>query len=95
MTLYHTLLTVYVVVINLTAYTVMCYDKLQAKKNGRRIRESSLFTLALLLGAGGIYLGMKAPLYHKAAKAKFRFWVPVCLILNLLLVLFAERAGWH
>ena len=95
MTRYQTLLTAYVLVINLAAYIVMCYDKLQAKKNGRRVPESRLFTLALALGAGGIYLGMKAPLYHKAAKAKFRFWVPVCLLLNLVLVLFAAKAGWY
>ncbi len=60
----------------------MCFDKYQSKKKGQRISENSLFLVALILGAMGIYLGMKTPIYHKAAKSKFKIGIPLLVILN-------------
>ena len=36
----------------------------------------------------GIYLGMKAPIYHKAAKGKFRWGIPLLIVLNVICVMF-------
>jgi uncharacterized membrane protein YsdA (DUF1294 family) len=86
MTLYQIIITSYIVLVNITAYGVMCYDKLLSKRNGWRVPENSLLALASFLGAVGIYLGMKAPLYHKAAKPKFRFGIPLLIIINGVIV---------
>lgn len=77
-------LVVYVFVMNVLAYLAMWFDKYQAKKKGFRIPESRLFLLAVMFGALGIYLGMQAPIYHKAAKPKFKIGVPILIIVNLI-----------
>jgi uncharacterized membrane protein YsdA (DUF1294 family) len=82
------IITVYIVMINLMAYVLMCYDKYQSKKKGQRISENSLLFAAFILGALGIYLGMKAPMYHKANKAKFKIVIPLLMILNSFMVYF-------
>jgi uncharacterized membrane protein YsdA (DUF1294 family) len=80
---YQIILTAYIVFINMTAYAFMCFDKSRSKKKGARVPENNLFLLALSLGAVGIYLGMKAPLYHKSAKPKFKIGIPLMVILNV------------
>ena len=74
--------------INIIAYAIMCFDKYQSKKKGNRVSEKNLFFLAFILGALGIYLGMKAPMYHKAAKAKFKIGIPLLFSLNLACIYF-------
>lgn len=76
----------YVIAINCFAYALMWYDKYQSKKKGNRISENKLFFIALIFGAIGIYLGTKAPIYHKAAKAKFKWGIPMLIVLNIILI---------
>ncbi len=75
-------------VINLLAYFMMVYDKLQAKRNAARIPERVLFFLAFFMGALGIYLGMKWPVYHKSAKPSFRLGIPILMILNAVVIFY-------
>ena len=82
---------IYIILINLIAYIIMCFDKYQSKKKGSRIPEHSLFFIALLLGALGIYLGMKAPIYHKAAKSTFKIGIPLLIILNVVCIYICSR----
>ena len=82
---------IYIILINLIAYIIMCFDKYQSKKKGSRIPENSLFFIALLLGALGIYLGMKAPIYHKAAKTPFKIGIPLLIVLNAICVYLIYR----
>lgn len=60
----------------------MCYDKWQSNKKGQRVPERRLILVASLLGAVGVYAGMKSPLYHKAAKPKFKIGVPLLIGVN-------------
>lgn len=89
MTLQQKIFVVYIVIINTIAYIVMCFDKYQSKKKGNRVAEKNLFFLAIILGALGIYLGMKAPIYHKAAKPKFKWGIPLVLFIQIILLCFA------
>ena len=82
MPLYHHLIIGYTVFINCFAYILMCYDKWQSKKKAHRISEKTLILVAFLLGALGVYLGTKGPLYHKAAKPKFKIGVPLLIGVN-------------
>jgi uncharacterized membrane protein YsdA (DUF1294 family) len=66
----------------------MWYDKYQAKQKKNRISENTLFLFAFLFGAIGIYLGMKAPIYHKASKPKFKFGIPFLILINGLILYF-------
>lgn len=68
--------------INIVAYGVMVADKLLAVSKSRRIPEAWLFTLALVMGAPGILLGMFRPVRHKSSKAGFRFLIPLLVIIQ-------------
>ncbi len=81
----------YVIVINCFAYAIMWYDKHQSKKKGNRIPENKLFLVAFAFGALGIYLGMKAPIYHKAAKAKFKWGIPLLIVWNVICIYMCSR----
>jgi uncharacterized membrane protein YsdA (DUF1294 family) len=70
---------------------MMWYDKGQAIKKRHRVSEKQLFVVALMMGALGIYAGMKVPLYHKAAKSLFKIGIPVVFILNVLVVYLVLR----
>jgi len=76
----------YLIGVNILAYIIMWHDKLQAKKKESRVPERNLFIVAFALGAVGIYLGMKAPIYHKAAKSSFKIGIPMLIILNVICV---------
>ena len=91
MTVNQKILIGYVVMINVIAYIMMCFDKYQSKKKGQRISENSLLFLAFILGSLGIYMGMKAPMYHKATKAKFKIGVPLLFILNMICIYVCSR----
>lgn len=53
--------------------------------------KNLLFLLALFFGASGIYLGMQAPLYHKAAKPLFRYGIPLLILANVAALYLAWR----
>jgi len=75
-------LSLYIISINVLSYLTMCFDKYQSKKKGYRVPESRLFLMAFMFGSLGIYLGMKAPVYHKASKPKFKIGIPILIIVN-------------
>ncbi|MBK6835055.1 MAG: DUF1294 domain-containing protein [Bacteroidetes bacterium] len=81
----------YLIVLNLIAYVIMWYDKIQSKNKGNRIAENTLFFIAFIGGALGIYLGMKAPVNHKSAKLKFRIGIPLLILVNGVVVYFAIK----
>jgi uncharacterized membrane protein YsdA (DUF1294 family) len=74
------------IALNMIAYAVMCFDKYRSKRGGRRIPENTLWMMALVFGAAGIYAAMKAPLYHKAAKPGFRIGIPLLIVFNVLAI---------
>lgn len=69
-------------VLNVATATVYGYDKRQARRDGRRVSERALLTLALVGGAVGAWLAMRVA-RHKTRKAVFRVMVPVLVLLQL------------
>ena len=83
------LLFAYLILINAAAFLLMRSDKYRAKNKLWRFPESILLTAAALGGSAGAFCGMYL-FRHKTRKPKFRFGVPVCLALNIaVLVLIA------
>ena len=72
---------------NVVVSLVYAIDKLRAKSGGRRIRERTLIALAYLLGGVGAMFGMVL-FNHKTSKMKFRIFVPLSVILNLIICRF-------
>jgi uncharacterized membrane protein YsdA (DUF1294 family) len=67
-------------ILNLLSYAFMWLDKVKSVYGWWRISEKTLWSLALIGGVFGIWLGMQAPLYHKAGKQNFRIAIPVIAV---------------
>ncbi len=76
-----TMLGIYLVIINLTGIIVMWSDKQKAKKGAWRIKEKTLFLVALLGGALGTTCGMYW-FRHKTQHWYFKYGFPLILFLQ-------------
>lgn len=81
------LLLVYLVGINLITFVVYGIDKVKAKRQRWRVRESTLILLALLGGSVGAALGMKV-WRHKTRHRKFSIGIPAILIAQTCLAVY-------
>lgn len=77
---------IYLIVINIITFIVMYIDKKRAKMGKWRIKEHTLFILALLGGSIGAIAGMYT-FRHKTQKARFFIGFPVILIAEILLTI--------
>ena len=84
---------VYAAVMSLIAFAAFGIDKFKAKTNRWRIRERTLFLLALPGGGIGAFLGMKV-FHHKTRNKQFAVGLPVIMIIQtVLLLLLIQKAG--
>ncbi|MDD4504269.1 MAG: DUF1294 domain-containing protein [Clostridiaceae bacterium] len=75
-------LLIYLIVVNIAAFTIMGIDKYKAQRNKWRISETSIFAVGIIGGALGIFLGMSF-FHHKTKHLKFTLGIPVVVILNI------------
>lgn len=78
---------IYLVVINLFGYIIMYVDKKKAINGEIRIRESTLWGVALLGGALGTSLGMKKH-RHKTRHKSFAIGFPLLAYIELAVVIY-------
>lgn len=78
--------------LSVLGFLLMGYDKLQAKREKRRVPEKSLFSVALLGGAAGAVLGMYL-FHHKTRHWYFKWGLPAILLLQLGLLWFHWEYG--
>ena len=76
---------IFILVMSLTAFLVMGYDKSQAKKQGQRISERTLWILALFGGGIGAYFGMQV-FRHKTKHTNFRVGFLMLMIVYVFLL---------
>ena len=79
----------YLLFINLTSFLIMVLDKQCARRGTRRVPEKTLFLLAWLGGATGVYLAMKLA-RHKTKHRSFNLGIPILIILNISMVFFLQ-----
>ena len=77
----------YILGINVIAFLVYGIDKLKAKRGKWRIPEATLLLLAIIGGSIGAWLGMKV-WHHKTMHKKFRYGLPLIILLQLSAVLY-------
>lgn len=76
------LLLYYLLIINAAGLLLMLTDKLLAKGNRRRIRERTLFLVAIAGGSVGSLLGMYL-FRHKTLHLQFTLGIPLILALQI------------
>ena len=84
------LLMIYLVIINLIAFLTFGADKRRARRDRRRVRESTLFLLSVLGGSIGALLGMYV-FRHKTRHWYFCVGIPAILILQIALPIIISR----
>ena len=78
----HKISAVYLLVVTVATFAVYGWDKLCAKRGMWRVPEKILLLLALLGGSVGAMAAM-AIFRHKTMHLKFRYGVPLILILQI------------
>lgn len=81
----------YLTVINLTGFAVMGIDKRKAVRHLWRVRESTLFLIALLGGSVGSILGMRM-FRHKTRHWYFAWGLPLILLVQIAAGIWLSRA---
>ena len=86
-----TILSIYLVLINIAAFAAYGMDKRKAKRNEWRTPESVLLLLAAAGGSVGAYAGMQF-FRHKTKHLKFTIGVPAIFIVQVVLAVIIWRA---
>ena len=76
---------IFILLMSVSAFVLMGYDKSQAKKRGQRISEKTLWTFAIFGGGIGAYLGMQL-FRHKTLHTSFRVGFLMLLIVYVFLI---------
>ena len=81
----------YLAIINAITFIVYGIDKLKAKNGKWRIPETTLLLLAIIGGSIGAWFGMKV-WHHKTMHKKFKYGIPLIIILQLGVLLYLSKA---
>lgn len=87
MTLYEIVLTAFFVVMTIVGISVMVIDKQKAKKGAWRIKERTLFLVALIFGGVGTTIGMFT-FRHKTKHWYFVVFMPLLAVINVVLYIY-------
>ena len=77
----------YLLIVNAVAFLLMLIDKVKAKKNRWRIKESTLMLWAALGGSIGALAGMYT-FRHKTLHRKFTIGIPLILAAQIAAVVY-------
>lgn len=86
------LVSIYLVVINAIGTFLMYSDKRKAVQGKWRIKESTLFSIALIGGSAGIWIGSNR-FRHKTHHKSFQYGIPAIMIVQIVLIIFAIYSG--
>ena len=75
----------YLLAVNIATFLLYGVDKYKAKKNKWRISEATLLTTAAIGGTIGAWAGMRL-WHHKTMHKKFKYGIPVIIIMHIALV---------
>ena len=76
---------IYFIMINVVNFVLMWYDKHEARNDGYRVSEKTLFLVTALGGSIGGICGMYV-FHHKTKKWYFKYGYPLILFLQILLI---------
>ena len=77
----------YLLAVNITSFLLYGIDKYKAKKGRWRISEAILLLMAVIGGSIGAWAGMRL-WHHKTMHKKFKYGIPVIIILQVALAVY-------
>ena len=77
----------YLLAVNITSFLLYGIDKYKAKKGRWRISEATLLLMAVIGGSIGAWVGMRI-WHHKTMHKKFKYGIPIIIILQVALVVY-------
>lgn len=86
------ILTIYLLVINIAGFIMSAADKSAAKRHKWRVPEKDLFAVSLLGGAVGTYISMLL-FRHKTKHKRFMIGIPLIIAAQLALLIFLIFEG--
>ena len=89
----HKIIIVYLAIINFIAFAAFAVDKVAATEHRSRIRNVTLLGLAFIGGSVGALLAMYL-LHHKTQKDYYTFGVPLIMVMQVVVILYAMNAAW-
>ncbi|WP_372713587.1 DUF1294 domain-containing protein [Ilyobacter sp.] len=81
------ILFIFLVIMNISTFTVYSFDKMQAKNDRDRVPELRLILMTLFGGSIGALISMKV-FNHKTRKWYFRYGVPIMALIHFALVIY-------
>ena len=81
---------VYLLAVNIATFFLYGIDKYKAKKGKWRISEATLLTMAAIGGSIGAWAGMRI-WHHKTMHKKFKYGIPLIIILQVALVAYLHK----
>lgn len=78
------ILIIYILVINISGFLIIGYDKAMARARRYRVPEIRLLFLAVAGGSVGVYLGMHV-FRHKTNKLLFSLGVPIIIVAQIII----------
>ena len=75
----------YLLAVNITSFFLYGIDKYKAKKGKWRISEATLLTMAAIGGSIGAWAGIRL-WHHKTMHKKFKYGIPIIIIMQIALV---------
>ena len=81
------ILAIYLVIINIIAFSLMGIDKKRARNKEWRISEAALFITALLFGSLGSNIGMRV-FHHKTKHWYFVIFMPLIMVVQIVILAF-------
>ena len=80
----------YLLAVNIATFFLYGIDKYKAKKGKWRISEATLLTMATIGGSIGAWAGMRL-WHHKTMHKKFKYGIPLIIILQVALVAYLHK----
>ena len=81
----------FLILINIISFITFGIDKYKAVHQKWRIRENTLFFLAIIGGGLGAFLGMYV-FHHKTKHPRFKYGIPFILIISIFLIILKENS---
>ena len=80
----------YLLAVNIATFLLYGIDKYKAKKSKWRISEVTLLTMAAIGGSIGAWAAMRL-WHHKTMHKKFKYGIPVIIIMQIALVAYLHK----